>query len=151
MTENGSESLPFEPPEQENIRLREENARLRRLLAVPAFRFRNSRQRIRLQPKPSRRRQRWTRMSAPERGSRCSAACFAGEKMSTPGDGRIMTVDTDIRPLAVSVPEAVSLVGFAEIPRISGHCADAEKRPASRERRTLPSGVPPCQLLCAAT
>lgn len=34
MTENGSEPLPFEPPEQENIRLREENARLRRLLAV---------------------------------------------------------------------------------------------------------------------
>jgi hypothetical protein len=33
-TENGSESLPFEPPERENIRLREENARLRRLLAV---------------------------------------------------------------------------------------------------------------------
>src|SRR6266849_3969897 len=34
MTENGSESLQFEPQEQENIRLREENARLRRLLAV---------------------------------------------------------------------------------------------------------------------
>src|ERR1035437_3988383 len=34
MTENASESLSFEPPEQENIRLREENARLRRLLAV---------------------------------------------------------------------------------------------------------------------
>src|SRR6202140_564990 len=34
MTENGSDSLPLEPPEQENIRLREENARLRRLLAV---------------------------------------------------------------------------------------------------------------------
>src|ERR1039458_9553195 len=34
MTENGSESFQFEPPEQENIRLREENARLRRLLAV---------------------------------------------------------------------------------------------------------------------
>ena len=34
MTENGSDSLPFEPPEQENIRLREENARLRRLLAI---------------------------------------------------------------------------------------------------------------------
>ena len=34
MTENGSGSLPFEPPEQENIRLREENARLRRLLSV---------------------------------------------------------------------------------------------------------------------
>jgi hypothetical protein len=34
MTENGSDSLSFEPPEQENIRLREENARLRRLLAA---------------------------------------------------------------------------------------------------------------------
>ena len=34
MTGNGTDSLPFEPPEQENIRLREENARLRRLLAV---------------------------------------------------------------------------------------------------------------------
>src|SRR5712692_3434733 len=34
MTEYGSGSLPFESPEQENIRLRDENARLRRLLAV---------------------------------------------------------------------------------------------------------------------
>jgi superfamily II DNA or RNA helicase len=34
MTENGPDSLPFEPPEQENVRLREENARLRRLLAA---------------------------------------------------------------------------------------------------------------------
>ena len=34
MSENGSESLPFESPDQENIRLREENARLRRLLAA---------------------------------------------------------------------------------------------------------------------
>jgi hypothetical protein len=34
MTEKGSESLPFEPAEQENIRLREENARLWQLLAV---------------------------------------------------------------------------------------------------------------------
>jgi hypothetical protein len=34
MTGNGTDSLPFEPPEQENIRLRDENARLRRLLAV---------------------------------------------------------------------------------------------------------------------
>ena len=29
-----SDSLPFEPPEEENIRLREENSRLRRLVAV---------------------------------------------------------------------------------------------------------------------
>jgi hypothetical protein len=34
MTEYRSEFLPFEPPEQENIRLRDENARLRRLLAA---------------------------------------------------------------------------------------------------------------------
>jgi superfamily II DNA or RNA helicase len=34
MSENDLDSLPFEPPEQENIRLREENARLRRLLAA---------------------------------------------------------------------------------------------------------------------
>ncbi len=34
MAWNDSASLPFEPPEQEDIRLREENARLQRLLAV---------------------------------------------------------------------------------------------------------------------
>ena len=34
MSGNGSGSLPFDPPEQENIRLREENTRLRRLLTV---------------------------------------------------------------------------------------------------------------------
>src|SRR5260370_39960451 len=34
MSDNGSDSLPFEVPEQENIRLTEENARLRRRLAV---------------------------------------------------------------------------------------------------------------------
>ena len=34
MTGNGSGFLPFESPEQENIRLKEENVRLRRLLAV---------------------------------------------------------------------------------------------------------------------
>jgi len=34
MTENGSDDLPFEPPEQANIRLRHENARLQRLLSV---------------------------------------------------------------------------------------------------------------------
>jgi hypothetical protein len=34
MAWNDSGSLPFEPPEQENIRLRAENARLQRLLAV---------------------------------------------------------------------------------------------------------------------
>jgi len=37
MSENGSGSLPLDPPEEENTRLREENARLRRLLAVHAI------------------------------------------------------------------------------------------------------------------
>jgi hypothetical protein len=34
MIENGSEPLPFDPPEEENKRLRDENARLRRILVV---------------------------------------------------------------------------------------------------------------------
>jgi len=34
MSENGSDALPVEPPEQENTRLREENARLRRIPAA---------------------------------------------------------------------------------------------------------------------
>lgn len=34
MRENGSDSLPFDSPEQENARLKEENRRLRRLLDV---------------------------------------------------------------------------------------------------------------------
>ncbi|HEY7098937.1 MAG TPA: hypothetical protein VH437_19580 [Terriglobales bacterium] len=34
MIENGSEPLPLESPEEENKRLREENARLRRILVV---------------------------------------------------------------------------------------------------------------------
>src|SRR5688572_13927318 len=54
-----------------------------------AFRFRNWRQRIRLQPKPLSRRPRWTRRNVPEKESHSFEACFAGEKMSTHGDGRI--------------------------------------------------------------
>jgi hypothetical protein len=60
-----------------------------------AFLYRNFRQRI-LQPKPSSRRHRWTRRSALDRGSRCFEACFAGEKMSTLGDGRMLMAGTDI-------------------------------------------------------
>jgi hypothetical protein len=61
-----------------------------------AFLYRNFRQRIPLQPEPSSRRRQWTRRSAPDRGSRCFEACFAGEKMSMLGDGRILMADTDI-------------------------------------------------------
>jgi hypothetical protein len=59
------------------------------------FLYRTFRQRI-LQPKPSGRRHRWTRRSVQERGSRCFEACFAGEKMSTLGDGRMLVAGTDI-------------------------------------------------------
>jgi hypothetical protein len=55
-----------------------------------AFLYRNFRQGI-LQPKPSSRRQRWTKRSAPDRGLRCFEACFAGEKTSTLGNGRMLT------------------------------------------------------------
>jgi hypothetical protein len=61
-----------------------------------AFLYRNFRQRLHLQPKPSSRRRRWTRRSAPDRGSRCFEACFAEEKMSTLGDGRMLMAGTDI-------------------------------------------------------
>ena len=96
MTENGSESLPFEPPEQENIRLREENARLRRLLAVHSIPIPQLAPENPPQPKASSRRRRWTRQSEPERESRYFETCFAVGKMSTHGDGRMMMADTDI-------------------------------------------------------
>jgi hypothetical protein len=95
MTENGSDSLPFEPPEQENVRLREENARLRRLLAVhsipiPQLPAENPPTKT-VEPPPP-----WTRRNAPDRGSRCFEVCFGGEKMSTLGDGRMLMAGTDI-------------------------------------------------------
>jgi hypothetical protein len=77
-------------------------ASARRMLACggfwqfTAFLYRNFQQRIHLQPKPSSRRRRWTRRSAPDRGSRCFEACFAEEKMSTLGDGRMLMAATDI-------------------------------------------------------
>lgn len=57
MTENRSDSLPFEPPEQENVRV---SARTMPagggFWQFTAFLYRNFRQRIHLQPKPSSRR-----------------------------------------------------------------------------------------------
>jgi len=95
MTENGSDSLPFEPPEQENVRLREENARLRRLLAVhsipiPQFPTENPPPTKTVEPAPP-----VDRRSGPDRESRCFEACSAGEKMSTHGDGRMLMAGTD--------------------------------------------------------
>ena len=96
MAENGSESLPFEPPEQENIRLREENARLRRLLVVHSIPI------PQLAPE-SPTLTRTAETAAPvdkeeqrESELRCFAACFAAEKMSTQGDGKIRLAGTDI-------------------------------------------------------
>jgi hypothetical protein len=98
MPENGSESLPFEAPEQENIRVREENALLQRLLAVHCIPIPQLAKRIDLYRETSRRRHRRTRTNVPKKGSRCFEACFAGEKMSTDGDGRPMMAGTDSRP-----------------------------------------------------
>src|SRR2546423_15597244 len=53
---------------------------------LTAFRFHNYRPRRRLPPKPSSRPLQWTKRSEPEGESRC----FAGERMSTHGDGRTM-------------------------------------------------------------
>jgi len=61
-----------------------------------AFLYRNFRQRIHLQPSPSSCHHRWARRSAPDRESRCFEAYFAGEKMSTLGDGRMLMAGTDI-------------------------------------------------------
>ncbi len=61
-----------------------------------AFRFRNLRQRIHLQPKPSRLYNQSTERSAPDGESRYFAACFAGEKMSTHGDGTTVTAGRDM-------------------------------------------------------
>src|SRR5260370_27636654 len=82
MTENGSGSLPFESPEQENTRLLEENAHRRRLLAVHGIPIPQPAPENPPPTKPSRRRRRWARRSAPEKESRYFEACFAGEKMS---------------------------------------------------------------------
>jgi superfamily II DNA or RNA helicase len=48
MTDSCSDSLPFEPPEQENIRLREENARLLVESASPVDKLERARKRIAL-------------------------------------------------------------------------------------------------------
>ena len=63
-----------------------------------ALRFRNFRQRIHLQPKPSSRLRPWIRRSGPDRESRYFEACSAGEKMSPHSDGRMLMAATDIGP-----------------------------------------------------
>ena len=100
MTENGSESLPFEPPEQESVRLREENARLRRLLAVHSIAIP---QLAPENPPPAKAVEIAQPIDREERARRRIAlfrtACFAGEKMSTHGDGTAVTAGTDMRLL----------------------------------------------------
>jgi hypothetical protein len=96
MTENGSDFLPFEPPEQENIRLREESVRLRRLLAahsipIPKLAPENPSPVKTIDAAPP-----GIKRNEPERESRCFEACFAEERMSTPGDGKTMTAGTDM-------------------------------------------------------
>ncbi len=96
MTENGSESLPFEPPEQENIRLRDENARLRRLLSVHSIPIP---QLAPENPPPAETVETAAPLDKEERARKRIGyfeASFAEERMSTRGDGRVMMTDTDI-------------------------------------------------------
>jgi len=98
MTGNGSGSLPFESPEQENIRLQEENARLRRLLAVHCIPIP---QLAPEDPPPTQTAETALPVDKEERarkGLRCFEACFVGEKMSTHGDGRVTTAGRDMCP-----------------------------------------------------
>src|SRR5664279_1492019 len=83
-------------PEQENIRLREENARLRRLLAVhsipiPQLAPENPPPTKSVEPAPP--------VDKEERARKRIAlfrSVFRGEKMSTHGDGRMTTADRDM-------------------------------------------------------
>src|SRR5437762_9985139 len=98
MTENGSGSLPFESPEQENIRLRAENARLRRLLAVHSIPIP---QLTPENPPPTKTLEPAQPLDKEERARNRIAlfrSCFAGEKMYTRGVGRMMMAGTDTCP-----------------------------------------------------
>ena len=94
MSENDSESLPFEPPEQENIRLREENARLRRLLAAHSI---SIPQLAPEKPPPTKAVEPAPPVDKEERARRRIAlfrSLFRGKRVSTHGDGRTMTAGT---------------------------------------------------------
>ena len=93
MTENGSDFLPLGPPEQENIRLRDENARVRRLLAAHSIPIP---QLAPEKPPPIKAVEPThpvDKKSAPGRESHYFEVCFAGERMSTQSDGRTIRAD----------------------------------------------------------
>jgi hypothetical protein len=97
MTKNGSESLPFEPPEQENIRLREENARLRRLLAVHSIPIP---QLAPENPPPAKPTEPVSPVDKQERARKRIAlfrSLFRGREDVTHGDGKTTMAGTDIR------------------------------------------------------
>ena len=96
MASRSSESVSFERRDEENQLLREENAWLRRVLAahgipVPQFTPDDARPVQTITPAAVE-----NRRNALANGSRSSGACFAGEKMSMRGDGRIPTAVQDI-------------------------------------------------------
>jgi len=98
MSENGSDSLQLESPDQENIRLREENARLRRLLAAHSIAIP---QLAPESPPPAKAVEAVSPVDKEERARQRIAlfrSLFAGGKMSMPGDGRVMTGATDMCP-----------------------------------------------------
>jgi hypothetical protein len=94
MTKYDSESLPFEPPEQENIRLLAENARLRRLLSVhgipiPQLAPDNQPPNTTIEP---------ARLVDKEERARKRIALFRSlfSRQRRRGDGRMAMADTDI-------------------------------------------------------
>jgi hypothetical protein len=96
MAENGSGSLPFDSPEQENIRPREENACLRRLLAVHGIPIPQLAPEF---PSPAKTVEAAPPVDTEERARKrilYFEACFAGEKMSTHGDGRMTMAGPDL-------------------------------------------------------
>jgi hypothetical protein len=97
MVSRSSESVSFEQSNEENQRLREKTTRLRRLLAahgIPAPQF------VAEDARPVQTIVPAAVESKEERACKRIAlfrACFAGEKMSMRGDGRIPTAGLDTR------------------------------------------------------
>jgi hypothetical protein len=75
MTENGSDSLPFEPPEQENVRLREDS------ISIPQLPTENPPPTITVEPAPPvDKEERAKQRIAVERGAHREAAWTISDK-----------------------------------------------------------------------
>jgi hypothetical protein len=94
MAEYDSESLPFDHPEQENVRLREENARLRRLLAAHGLPIPRLTPENRIPAKSVEPLSPVDKEERAKKGLLCFGACFEEGKTFTPGGGKTRMADT---------------------------------------------------------